>query len=99
MKSSIQDQNNVNFWQRLKTYIVTAGTIGAFLQLNWALIWKILFASAVVSIHIWGDNNWYEQIVEAANKWITDVDVDISKEAAEHSYEPRDLKKYIPSER
>lgn len=79
--------------------MILASAVSAFLAHYWDDIWKVLYGLAVGSIDLWGDNNWYEQVTEAINKWMTGADVDISKEAAEHSTEPRDLKRYIPNER
>ncbi len=92
-------QNRVTIWQKFKVFAITISAITSFAPLYWGIIWKILFALAVISINIWGNNNWYEQLAEAINKWMTGTNVDISKEVIEHSIEPHDLKKYIPDER
>lgn len=93
------EKNTLTIWQKIKGFIVLVSGLGAFISLYWEPIWKVLYASAVISIGEWGDNNWYEQITEAVNKWVTGVEVDISKEVATETAEPRNLKKYIPNER
>ena len=68
------------------------------ISLYWLYLWPVLYCMSVISDKYWGNNNPFEQFVEAWNKAETGVSVDISQEAARSS-EPHDLKKYIPNER
>lgn len=61
------------------------------------LLWPLFHCLSVISDKYWGDDNLFEQVVEAYNKWETGISVDISADSS--NPEPNDLKKYIPSER
>lgn len=65
-----------------------------FMTIYWVYaLWPLLYCAATISDKYWGNDNWFEQVIEAVNKLQTGENVDISKGSGE---EPNDLKKYIP---
>jgi hypothetical protein len=85
----------------IKDFFAKILSIITALKLYWVLIWPIFFAMAVISDKYFGKNNFYEQFIEGVNKYITGINVDISKESsadAAKDNEPHDVKKYLPNE-
>ena len=61
---------------------------------NWSFIFGILVCTAVFSKYIFGANNLYEEIVEAAHKIVTGQDINLSPEEPEDP--KKDLNRLVP---
>lgn len=71
----------------ISNFIVGAKLFVALIVLNWSFVFGVLGCTVVFSKYIFGANNLYEELVELANKIVTDEDMNFSPE------EPEDPKK------
>ena len=81
----------------IKTLFLRILEIVKFISLYWVgIFFPLFYCLSVISTKYWGDDNAFEQVIEAVNKYETGESVDISKGSGA---EPHDLKKYVPDKR